>query len=414
MGVCIVAYRRRALRTWMVSATLSVWCGYLLLYFAPGQKLRYGGMANQGGRLTTLIERGLLGTIDVVLEFLRELQPALLVVVIAAVLVARSANRVVLERRSALVATSFLVVAGSIIGTLFFSPVFGERLFFAPATLACIALLAILACWLEQPAVRGVIVGISAFVILYIGGRSLLIYQEAHGEFVVRDRLLRAPTQGVAHVPPYTSSDRSFFFLGDDFFYASLRETVAREVYDKPGVEFDRYLTNAQPSAPFDVSWELEYQPPLSAADMVRAVGMPDYVPSYSEWSLSRIRRYLPKLRTIPGHQLRAIRARLNLDSSRFGGRPVYGSAWEDGKYTYIDYRVEGSDDGWPTLLYFGATLPGTDPEFYVSACGEDRPASTSAHPKGVEVKWEPWCQGPYVVYVCAETACWLSAQTWR
>lgn len=414
LAVSLVAYRRRALQAWMVSATLSVWCGYLLLYFAPGQKLRYGGMANHGGRLTTLLDRGVMGTFDVVLELVKEIQPALLVTLAAAILLTQVNRRIELGRRTVAVATSFLAACGGILGTLFFSPVIGERLFFAPACLACIAFLAILETWFGAAGVQRLVTRIAVIALLYVGARSLWIYQRAHEEFADRDQRLRAPTEGPVRVPPYSSPTRSYFFLGDDFFYASLRETVAHEVYGKAGIEFDRYLANAQPSAPFEVSWELEYQPPLEAEDMVQAVGMPDYVPSYSEWSLSRIRRYLPKLRSIPGHQLHAIRARLKLDAERFGGRPVYASAWVEGKYTYIDYRVEGDKEGWPRLIYYRSTLPGTNPEFYVSACGEDRVADTKAHAKGVEVKWEPWCQGSYVIYVCGTSACWLSAQTWR
>ena len=77
------------------------------------------------------------------------------------------------------------------------------------------------------------------------------VYWSAKRENDARIALLRgAAPNTVAIVPPYRRWDRSRWFWGDDFQYASLREYVANEVYDLNGIEYDRPLHWAEPTPP--------------------------------------------------------------------------------------------------------------------------------------------------------------------
>src|SRR5215467_5379284 len=55
------AYRKRRLRIWMIAGALGLYIGYPMLFFAPGQALRYAGMATKSSPLHVLAERGISG-----------------------------------------------------------------------------------------------------------------------------------------------------------------------------------------------------------------------------------------------------------------------------------------------------------------------------------------------------------------
>src|SRR5262249_57202343 len=112
---------------------------------APGQALRYAGMATRNTPLTMLRDRGIAGCFDIVLEFIGEAQHGidLLVLVVLAYLIAmrRRGERPVVPSQTALVTvTALILAAGGIVVTQFASPTEGERLFFASGVLLVAAI----------------------------------------------------------------------------------------------------------------------------------------------------------------------------------------------------------------------------------------------------------------------------------
>src|SRR5215475_6047161 len=91
MAILVVwLWRTGRLRAWMLAGAAGLYVGYPMLFFAPGQTLRYAGMATRNTPLTMLRERGISGCFDIVLEFIGESQHGidLLVLVVLAYLIA--------------------------------------------------------------------------------------------------------------------------------------------------------------------------------------------------------------------------------------------------------------------------------------------------------------------------------------
>jgi hypothetical protein len=60
-----VAARRGGLRVWMIAGLVGLAVGYALLLTAPGQHVRYGGLALQAGIVDRIVDRGVLGNLGV-------------------------------------------------------------------------------------------------------------------------------------------------------------------------------------------------------------------------------------------------------------------------------------------------------------------------------------------------------------
>ena len=126
------AWRRARLRPWMIAGAIGLYVGYPMLFFAPGQHLRYAGIATKYTPLFLLKERGLDGCFEILLQFVAESQIAISLVLIA-VLVAYRRGSLEFSRTRLWTMLALIVAGGAMVVTLFASPTVGERLFFAPA-----------------------------------------------------------------------------------------------------------------------------------------------------------------------------------------------------------------------------------------------------------------------------------------
>ena len=55
-------WRQHRVPVWIVSGTVGLLFGFLLLFFAPGQQHRYGGLAQEAGLLQRVADKGVSGT----------------------------------------------------------------------------------------------------------------------------------------------------------------------------------------------------------------------------------------------------------------------------------------------------------------------------------------------------------------
>jgi len=420
--------KHREIRAWMVTGLVGLLVGYPMLLFAPGQTKRYGGLANKAGPIRELLNRGVDGTYEVVMLFIWGAQMAIYLTVIA-VLVSRRrrASEAAApppptpDRTQTLTMLFLLAAAGCIVGTLFGSPVVGERLFFAPATLFAAAIVILLDVLIASRPTRRVVMAVCVVVFGYHVVRLFMIYPRAHRENAERIAQIEATPPGqIAHVTPYHHFGRSLWKLADDFGYASLREYVAHEVYGKGGIEFDRDV-RAEPSPPYHMVFDYAFDPPLDAAEVERHVTMPlTYIPSYTDRDVQVIRRIVPQLRAIPGHRLISVTARIvGLDLPVLRGRPLLGVRWREdgtatGKFDMIDSRRLIDDDDLIYLRLWGTSLvPGLD-EYYVRGCGKTVPIPPAPDPDGLRLTFDYLCRGLFVGLACTHDTCWLAGTTWR
>ncbi|HLL20524.1 MAG TPA: DUF6056 family protein [Kofleriaceae bacterium] len=422
----VVFYKRRQLRAWMVAGALGLYIGYPMLFFAPGQALRYAGMATRNTPVNVLRERGLDGCFEILLEFIAEAQNGIIVFLVIVLLyigVFRRRGEPVpaVPRVTILTAALFMIAAGSIIVTLFASPTATERLFFAPALLLVCAFGVFVEQLLDEPAVRRVVVTAFVAIFAYHGVRFVAVYVAAKHDNDERiAKLTAAPDNAVVEVEPYATHRRNRWYWGDDFRYASLREYVANEVFDLNGIVFDRHLRWAEPIAPDRYVAIRTYEPPLSVAEAAKVAPV-RYIPTYWEWAIAQTRRLLATtdLANHAGHKL--VRYDVMAEGTAFADplqRPIYVVRWTPTHgFEFIDGRPDDDELGRPYIRVWQDSVPKQWTESYVVDCGKTRKVEAVPDKRdhvGPMLPIALECKGVHTAFMCEPDKCWLAGRYWR
>ena len=221
-AVAAIAYRRQV-KPWMIAGVLGLVAGGAALYFAPGQDLRYNGLATQASLVGRIVDRGLVGNVRPFGIVLAYLSPAIAWVALAVASRAPAETKPRPRIPLALGAIAFLIVA-----TLLASPKLGLRLYLASSALACAAVAAWvvpqLAPWAKRVAWAG-----AAGALAFVAWRCVTTYHTAGGEFADRMAAIEHAPQGSRLAVPPLSVGKSRWFYGDDFAIASKREAVAAQ-----------------------------------------------------------------------------------------------------------------------------------------------------------------------------------------
>jgi Family of unknown function (DUF6056) len=260
----LVALRRGLLRSWMIAGLVGLATGYALLLLAPGQDVRYQGLAGQSGIVDRITERGAMGNLRIVGVLALALVPALPLLVIAAAerWTGRAARGDVVGA-SAAGASAAGAARGDVVGasaagasaagasaagasaaiaratwaalalggvlctlTLLASPKIGPRLYFASVALITAGGVGWLAAQLRRRWSRRLCAVLAAVALAYVELRLLATYRVVGPLAKTRlERLERAAPGSVVSVPRYPVQ-ASRYFLGDDF-AQQRREAVA-------------------------------------------------------------------------------------------------------------------------------------------------------------------------------------------
>ena len=227
--VClVVAWRRdRRIPLWAVTGLSALIAGYVLLLTAPGQQVRYHGIAAaQQSILEPLFGRGLLGNLGALGLLLAWASPMGVVVGVA---VRLGRWRPSPALRSQLLV--YLALAALALGTTLLSPRLTPRLLLATSTIVALGLGAIMidlepneraTRWLRRACtgIAGVVLVASLVINIATGieGRRRV------------EQLSHAAPGSVVHVVPYTFSLPTPFAWGDDLRNLSVRERTARKL----------------------------------------------------------------------------------------------------------------------------------------------------------------------------------------
>lgn len=422
--VLYAAWRRRRLRIWMFAGAAGLFVGYPMLFFAPGQALRYAGMATQQTPLHLIKTRGLDGNWEIILDFLGEAQLAIDLLILATLVAlqrARSRGEMLAGLSRAHLATIavLIVAAGSMVATQFASPTVGERLFFAPAVLFVAALL-VLADWVfVERAARRVLLALCLLMFLYNATRMALVLRSGYLQNQQRlAQLAAAPRDTVVQVPPYSLWRRSRWWWGDDFSFASLREYVANEVYDLKGIEIDRYQFWAQPTPVERYDAKRVFEPPLSPEQDAKLE--PRYIPTFWEWALVQLRRSikLGAIGDLRGHRL--VRYTVDVASSELRdpkARPQRVFDWTPTSLDFVDGRPFDDPAGDPYVRVWGPSMPERTTDVFVVGCGRTErvePRPDIYDDVGPLIPIDLSCRGTYTAFVCDPDICWLAGRYWR
>jgi hypothetical protein len=419
-------YKRHGrLRAWMWAGAAGLLIGYPALYFAPGQSERYGGIVNRMGPVDWLVSRGVAGGLQILRGFVWEGQLTLYIVA-GAVLIAfkkrpgQTPPTLATDQMATmaiLTASAFLIVI-----TLFVSPSWGERLFYASAVLFTITLLILLDAMMTVRAARRYMLWMCVGFAVYHAIRLSMIYPTEYAES--RDRwaaMSAPPAHGTAIISPFTYG-RSPWINADDFGYASLREEVAHEAFGIDAIEYDR-ATRAEPSAPYHIELDYQFDPPVPKAEVERAIVFPlSFVPSYVDRDIQFIRRITPQLRSkFPGHRFLGVTGRVvGFDRPELHGRPLIAIKFHNDtdRFEMIDVRsqTEYDDLGRNYWLVWDKGMPAGIDESYLVSCGTTKHAPLHTAPDGrgwrIIISYE--CRGRYTQILCGPSECWLGGIGFR
>ncbi|HEY5946296.1 MAG TPA: DUF6056 family protein [Kofleriaceae bacterium] len=414
------AWRKGRLRPWMIAGAVGLFIGYPMLFFAPGQHLRYAGMATKNTPVHLILERGFDGLYEVVLDFIAEAQLAIDLVIIALLLAWRRTKQLpVFERPRALLVLALLAGAGGMVATLFASPTVGERLFFAPAILFIGALLAVIEWLFAERLARRFLVVCCAILFGYYVYRMVDVLAEGYAQNQSRmTQLASAPANSTPEVPPYGLWKRSRWWWGDDFQYASLREYVANEVYDLRGIEYDRHLHWVEPTPHDRFVVTRTFDPPLSPAEDAQLE--PRYIPTFWEWALVQLRRSmkLGPIAFVHGHKL--VHYVVDMHDSPLEDpkhRPIRVFDWTPDKLTFVDGRMFDDPSNAPFVRVWAPSVPEHVQDVFVEACGTTTRVETEPDVYdhiGPLIPIHFVCRGTYTTFMCDPNICWFSGRYWR
>jgi hypothetical protein len=288
IAATVWAARRGRLRAWMIAGAIGVAAGFALLALAPGQDVRYLGVAHGNHPLRVLATRGVWGNLKLVGDYIVEIAPALLAVGIA-MLAALRRGAAALDARAARCIAITAGAALAIVMTSLGSPIVEDRLYFAPCAVTAIGLAIACAVPLAESRVRAYLVAASAIVVVFHAIAFVAIYRDIAAR--TDDRLAAiASTHGRVEVEPTPAWWRDHWQYGEDFQYAYLRELVAHRVYAMDGIELAGAPAWAQPDPPEVASIALDYEPPLAAAVALAGTPLSRRVPAQWAWVLRDLR----------------------------------------------------------------------------------------------------------------------------
>ena len=235
----VVTGRRGGLRVWMIAGLIGLGAGYWLLLTAPGQHLRYGGLADQATILERIADRGIAGNVRVLGFLALAMAWALPLSALGAIERWRSgpppASAAV--RRERWVCTVLALAGVGCAVTLLGSPKIGPRLYFASVVLVATGLAGWLAVQLRSAWARRAAGLLAAGMLIFVAARLIIIHRVVGPLGAVRrDRIEHGPPGSVVKVPAFPVAP-SRYFLGDDF-AAPRREAVAAD-YGLKAIELE-------------------------------------------------------------------------------------------------------------------------------------------------------------------------------
>lgn len=381
---------------WMFTGVTGLGLGYVLLLFAPGQRLRYTGMAAHESILDRLLARGFADTL-LVFGF----GAAAAALVLAWLVVGRLAR----SRREPTPAlpgadrwTMWLLALGGVamIVTLLGSPRQGWRLVYAPALLW----IASAAIWLRPRLIGRTRRALIALSVAGLGIQAVQLVRVQHrlrSELADRLARLRAPGGPIVTLPSY-SLRRSPWFLGDELHERAWRVVLART--------FGLAMVSPVPD-PGEPALVLEHRFDPSLPD--RALPAPARVaPAVFPEMRQACLALGAVLGDIPGHRLVSAAYRLvAVDPTAVGGRPILACAHRDG--SVIEPRAASEPAGrraWLLSLDLAGWQPRGPLDVYAITPGwKVRPTAAAERAYRVEVE----VPGRHHIVVCDSTECFLA-----
>jgi hypothetical protein len=388
-GFIYVAWRWRRLRAWMIAGMVGLYVGYPMLFFAPGQSVRYGGLATRETPTKLLADRGVIGCLEILRDFVFESRLAIVLFVAAVV---RYLWTLYLRRASfALPPRRALVASGAV--------------FYASGVLL-VAAFAVGAQYLfSERVVRRFVVVTCTLVCAFHAVRFVEVYAVSKVENDARlERLRTAPPGTTVVIQPYSRRERSRWEFGDDFVQHEgwLGDYVGRELYDLRGVEVGRGRRRHPRLAA-----SLVYSPPrdepapsIAHLPTYRQLQTPAGKVLLSAQIASEVRKGLARF---------TVRAIDVFDHPQH--RPMIVIDWTRDGYSFVDGRPYDDSRG-HFIRVRAATVPKHLDSTYMVGCNMIDRVEPIVEGPGADVLIpvdERQCRGPFTAVMCEPTRCWVA-----
>jgi hypothetical protein len=205
--------------------------GFLLLFFAPGQGERYGGLAQQLSLPERILDRGVEGVVELLGDYLLYAAPLLALLVLVLVY-AHATPRAEDDADARRIAGRLVYVAIAIgllvVGVLCASPKLGSRFFIVPCAVLLAAFVAVVDTTVTSRRVFAPLVVLAVVASIYAAARTIPLYRSVADQGAARMAQLEASTPGASIVvTPWQQVRETWWFIGDDFRDAKKRAMVA-------------------------------------------------------------------------------------------------------------------------------------------------------------------------------------------
>jgi Family of unknown function (DUF6056) len=414
-----LAHRRGASLRVPAVALGGVLVGFALIFFAPGQAQRYGGLAQQAGLSERLLQRGVARNLEIFVSYLDASAPVLLlllVVIIGATVMRRDDGPLERDRelsttpKAAFAALGIAVLSSvAITVTIFVSPKLGPRFYLHGCAALLAGLLGIVRVLLVRPRSYVPLLLLALAASGYAATMTIPRYRAAHRLSDERLQLLTAqPLGSVVTVESWPQVPESWWFLGDDFRDRKKRDLVAR--YFGLGRIIFRGSDLDATLGMTDVRLRFRYLlDPVTCIEQLDGVVFPDLVSRDIPDLLHKFTDVVEQVRRSTTARLRQLDLEIEFD-----GPPVqapaphlYVARWRDGVTRGFSSQVMRRGLSSTRVIEIPRELAATDWTIYAYLVGHEsrRLGSTLG---ATSLSYVPWRTGQYWVLACHPEECFI------
>ncbi len=383
--------------------------GFAAIFLAPGQAERYDGLANRVSMLGRVLQRGVVGNLDILRDLVLASAPLLALILIVLVIAKDDGDERRVAMRRALSFTALVVVAAVAMAvTIFVSPKLGPRFFYVSMALLLSAFIGLADAVLTRRVIAAlVVVAIAASA--YAVARTVPLYKRVSRASAERmAALAAAPAGSIFVAEAFEQVEDTWWFLGDDFRDAKKREMVAK-YFGLGGVLFRSY----DPAAPLGVAG-VKLSPRVEA-DPPRCVTEGLALGTFRGFDIEALHREVKIAIDNLRRQLAPSTASLvDVEVSLPGvtlPRPhVLVARWQPQRFEAYIGRIERKGRAKTRTIVPPPELAATDIEIVVYQVGGEARRLGTARDKTLQ--YVPWKSGVYWVLACRAETCFVIAAT--
>jgi hypothetical protein len=409
--------RRRGKRVPLVWAgAIGFAIGFAALFFAPGQNERYDELATKVSLPMRMIQRGVVGNVDILRDYVLYAAPLLCLVVILLVIAqlrGPADDDRQGERRTALRLVVLALVAGLLLAmTMFVSPKLGARFYIVSMALLLASVLALVDVVLVRPRQLVLLVLLAVAASIYAAARTVPLYLKVSREGAIRMTALDHSKPGSIFVADaFEQVDETWWYIGDDFRDAKKRELVAR-YFDLARVFFRGY----EQKAPLGMAgirvvprYWLAGESCAAEDDAFDLSGTKGFeiaaIHATTRTSIELLQRRIP-----PGSRL----DRFELGIEFMGEPPplprpkLVLARWHDARLEGYTGAIVRHGNATTRDIKLDPQLVGKPFQIYIAQIGSE--ARRLGGTNGEPLQYTPWRTGVYWVLACDDAECWVIA----